>query len=83
GLDVEAADSFGRTALHHASDNGHLEVVTLLLEKGADLEAADIYGKTALHHASRNGHLEVVTLLLEKGADVKARDKIYGQTPLL
>jgi hypothetical protein len=28
----------GNTALHFSSDNGHLEVMRLLLEKGADIK---------------------------------------------
>ena len=29
------------TPLHYAAENGHTEVVSLLLEKGADIEAKD------------------------------------------
>nr|WP_297278145.1 ankyrin repeat domain-containing protein [uncultured Brachyspira sp.] len=43
-----------------ASRNGHLEVVKLLIDKGADVNAKDDYNRTALMLASSNGHLEVV-----------------------
>ena len=39
------------TALHLASQNGHTETVTALLEKGADLNATSGSGKTAFHIA--------------------------------
>ena len=59
----------GATAVLGASQNGHLEIVRLLLESGADKDLTKNDGATALTIASQNGHLEVVRLLLESGAD--------------
>lgn len=39
----------GNTAIHIAAQNGHLDVVTLLIESGADLNAKNSKGNTALH----------------------------------
>ena len=50
-------------SLMHAAENGHLNVVEYLLEKGADPTAQD---KEAIKKAAQNGHLEVVKFLLEK-----------------
>jgi len=47
-----------------------LEVVRLLLDKGADVNAKADSGWTALMGAAWKGHLGVVKLLLEKGAKV-------------
>ncbi|CAK9111616.1 unnamed protein product [Durusdinium trenchii] len=55
-----------------AAENGHLEVVQLLLEAGADKDAADANGTTALHMAAVFEHLEIMELLLEAGADQDA-----------
>ena len=33
----------GNTALHNAANGGHLEIVRLLLERGANIEAQDRY----------------------------------------
>jgi ankyrin repeat protein len=85
GWDVNAqGEKYGRTALHLAAMNGHLEIVKLLLEHGADVNAKtkEGYGYTALHSAASNGHLEIVKLLLEHGADVNAKTKYGGYTAL-
>jgi hypothetical protein len=59
-----------RTALMEAAEEGHEDVVRLLLEQGADPGLGDFLGTTALHQAARNGHLGVAAALIEHGADV-------------
>jgi ankyrin repeat protein len=72
----------GKTALHWASQEGHLAAVQALLKAGADTEAKDKdYGWTSLHQASVCGHAAVVQTLLERGADVGAIDQ-RGETAL-
>ncbi len=48
GIDVNAKNSEGYTALILASSNGHKEIVEMLLEKGSDVNAKDKYNATAL-----------------------------------
>jgi len=59
------------TPLQNAAGSGHLEVVQLLLERGADPnlreEGIAPHGR-ALYSAVYNGHLEIARLLLEHGA---------------
>jgi len=71
----------GRTPLHFACEKGHLEVVRLLMDRGADLEKADNTGCTPLLIACGRGHLEVARLLLDRGADTEKADS-NGETPL-
>ena len=55
-----------RTALHIASCNGHLNVLTVLLRAGADvLAVTSREGATALFYASEQGHEDCVALLLD------------------
>lgn len=42
----------GLNALHLASKDGHVEIVTELLKRGATVDAATKKGNTALHIAS-------------------------------
>jgi len=73
GAEINAKDSFGRTALLHAIDNDQLDLVKTLLEKGADPNHKDNAGQTPLMHACNIGvtnSLEIVKALLSKDADV-------------
>jgi ankyrin repeat protein len=81
GADVNAVNARGGacgTALQAASVNGHIEIVTILLENGADvnLQGGEYYD-SALQAASHHGHVETVTLLLDGGADVNAQGGYY------
>lgn len=68
-------------ALYAAARNGHTEVVTLLLDRGASPDAKGFFGGTALHWAAFNGHEETVQLLLTRGARVDLRDNRFNATP--
>ena len=54
------------TPLIIAAQEGHIEVVTLLANRGSDLEARNTNGDSALLSASANGRLAVVQLLVER-----------------
>ncbi|KAH0522614.1 hypothetical protein TsFJ059_006437 [Trichoderma semiorbis] len=73
-VDVKARDSRGETALHLAAQQGHLDVLRLLLQAAADVDAANGRGETPLIRAARNGHTALVESLLLSGADALAKD---------
>ena len=62
------------TPLHYAAGYNKLEVVALLLDKGADIHARSTLGITPLHFAARYNTPEVVALLLDRGAPPDALD---------
>lgn len=77
GIDINIQDSaYGYTPLIWASENGHLEMVQVLLGgEGIDIDKTTASGWTALMRASKNGHQEVVELLLEaEGIDINKVD---------
>ena len=58
-----------------------MEIVSLLIKKGAEVNASGSTGSTALHKAAAAGDLDLVRLLLENGADPMRQDDA-GNTPL-
>ena len=80
--DDSDSDLDGDTALMVASENGHRDVVELLVGAGADVNQVDEDGWTALMCASNNGHREVVEALVGAGADVNLAKK-NGETALM
>lgn len=65
----------GHTALQAASQNGHLEVIQVLLRYNADVEIEDKDGDRAVHHAAFGDEPGVMGLLAKAGADLNARNK--------
>ncbi len=70
GVDVNALDNEGYTALIYASLYGKTEVVSLLLDHGADPLVADNDDETPLANACMFGQEEVVACFLSRSQDV-------------
>jgi ankyrin repeat protein len=66
GADVNAADGTGMTSLHWAAVEGNLELVRLLVEKGAKVDVRDREKKTPLEKAIARDKQEVVEYLRDR-----------------
>jgi len=83
GVDVNAAQGDGMTALHWAAMHGDAEQARMLVYAGARTEAATRDGNyTPLHLAARSGKVSVIKALLDAGANAKAVTTSGGATPL-
>ncbi len=63
GVDVNAKDEFGWTALMTAVFQRHKEIAKVLIKNGADVNIKNKYGNTALTLATIKGDTEIVALL--------------------
>ena len=68
--------------LFSAAEQGNLQVLKTLIEKGEPVDIEDACQWTPLMKAALNGHILAAEALLEAGADLNAHDK-GGYTPLL
>jgi ankyrin repeat protein len=65
---IDARDEAGRTPLMLAVTQGKLEIVRLLLARGADPNVADNAGHTALQQATKRNLQDIAALLEQAGA---------------
>ena len=85
GVDVNAAQGDGATALHWAAYQNDAKTVALLLSAGAKLNAQNALGVTPLALAAQQGGAAVLEELIKAGA--KPNDPVNfvnaGETPLM
>ncbi|XP_056264143.1 caskin-1 isoform X2 [Pseudoliparis swirei] len=80
-VNVNFQDTDGFSPLHHASLNGNLELITLLLESQAAVDIRDQKGMRPLHYAAWQGKAEPMKMLLKAGSSVNGQSD-EGQIPL-
>lgn len=90
-VDSNRTNNVGNTALHHAVQNHHIrkqtnsnldvDIVLLLIEKGADIHAKNESRKSPLHYAAMNENKKILRVLLDNDAKVDDTDE-FGTTPL-
>src|ERR1035437_139850 len=75
GQALEAKQN-GQTALHIAAMNGKVDILTVLIARGASVNVQDENGITPLMLAARDGRLEAVQALIAQGAKIPVQDKL-------
>ena len=80
GADIDM--TLQRTALHAAAANGNLEIVELLIERGADVNLKDIHGRVPMFVALAEHQPEVAARLAEADTNPNVRT-VDGSTLLM
>lgn len=75
-------NKYGQPALFRAAHRGHLEALTILLDRGAGVDTRDDWGNTPLEGAVWHGRREIVRRLLQRGAAVNLQGR-SGETALM
>jgi ankyrin repeat protein len=67
----------GGTALMRAVDNGHFNIVKIMISRNTNTHIVDDLGRSLLHSASINGYADIVKFLveMEDGLDPNLRDR--------
>lgn len=75
GETVEATQN-GQTALHFAAMNGKIDIISILIARGAKIDIQDDQGVTPLMLAASQGKLDAVQTLLAQGAKLETQNKL-------
>jgi len=79
---INVCDSAGMTPLMHATQNGYIQIIMMLLENNADHSIIDNYGKTILHHAVSSQTLDATDLIYSIDKTNLNKKDLDGFTPL-
>ena len=78
-MNVNANDYIIEPPLHLAADNGHKEMVELLIANGADVNAKNKNGNTPLDSSSLSKQTETADLLRKHGGKTSEELKAAGK----
>jgi len=75
-------DSWGWSALHRAIQYDRVEMIKLLITRGADCQLSDSYGKRRIHRTAFYGSICTLhKLVIDEKVPICIKDSI-GNTPL-
>ena len=84
GVPIDCVTAMGSTPLLISCRGGHLQIATLLLDRGSNaIDEKDDKDSTPLFFSCCNGHLETARLLLDRGSNAIDEKDDKGYTPLL
>ncbi|CAB4059561.1 TRPA1 [Lepeophtheirus salmonis] len=91
-IQIEIRDQQNLTPLHLACAYGHMDVLRLLLSKGARIQSSGEHNQNVLHKASSVGKIEILELIVNDIIDKFGEEKLQmllleddsdGNSPLL
>ena len=82
-VDLNHKGMGNHTALHSATEEGHISVVQVLIDAGAAIETKNKEGNSPLYSACCSGaaNPDVLQVLIDAGADIDVKNK-FGSSPL-
>ncbi len=75
GANLKFGNVEGDTLLHIAAGEGHIELLSILIDHGIDVDQLNRSKRSALFEAANGNHLASVKQLLKHGADVNGNSK--------
>ncbi|MCK5127739.1 MAG: ankyrin repeat domain-containing protein [candidate division Zixibacteria bacterium] len=75
GIDLNEVEKDGGCALHYACQEGHYDIVNLLLNNSADINIVTEDCDAPLFMATIGGHLDIVKLLIKKGCEIGTEER--------
>ncbi|XP_055017904.1 death-associated protein kinase 1 [Boleophthalmus pectinirostris] len=79
--DVNQPNKHGTPPLLIAAGGGNIQIIEVLMRKGAEIKAHDKSGANAIYYAARHGHVDTLRFLHEKKCPLNVQDK-SGETAL-
>uniref|UniRef100_A0A1A8HZX3 non-specific serine/threonine protein kinase n=3 Tax=Nothobranchius TaxID=28779 RepID=A0A1A8HZX3_NOTKU len=79
--DVNQPNKHGTPPLLIAAGCGNVQIIEVLMRKGADIQANDKTGANAVYHAARHGHVDTLRFLHDNRCPLDVQDKC-GETAL-
>ncbi|KAJ8285347.1 hypothetical protein GJAV_G00025790 [Gymnothorax javanicus] len=79
--DVNQPNKHGTPPLLIAAGCGNVQIIEVLMRKGAEIQAHDKSGANAIYYAARHGHVGTLKFLHEKECPLDIQDK-SGETAL-
>ncbi|XP_049607902.1 histone-lysine N-methyltransferase EHMT2 isoform X1 [Syngnathus scovelli] len=80
-VDVNAQDNGGWTPIIWAAEHKHVDVIKVLLNRGADVTINDKELNVCLHWAAYAGNVDIAEMVLNAGCSL-ASVNMHGDTPL-
>ena len=74
GININATDNYGLTALQYSARNGHWPIVESLVQANASLYHRNENGETALNEAVKNGHGYIAEIFINGGMNLNLQN---------